>query len=538
MNFPPPKEIFTQLKEFWLGLKREQRMALAGSILIVLAGLGALVYYANRVEWGLLYRGLPEENAARVIEYLKQEKIPYQVSADGSIKVPKDQVPELRMALASRGVIGPEIQGFEIFDRNQLGATDFLQRVNYQRALEGELSRTISSLKAVESARVHLALPKESLFISEEKPPKASVFLKLKPGARLSRREVQGIVNLVASSVTGLVPENITVVDTSGKVLYREDTGEEEISTEQLAYRKKIEEAYREKIEGLLAQALGPGHAMAQVSVEIDFTKEVLSEETYDPEGTAIRSELSEEEQKEGAQDAGVPGVKGALTNKIEGNTRSLSRSEKEYRRSVTRNYEVSKISRHRELTPGALKRISVAVLVDAALMKPSGQKGEAQAAEDRLALVERLVKGAIGYNPDRGDQVEVISLPFEGLMGEQSGSPWMAYVERFARPVTEILLAILFLLLVVRPVLKVFLKQMEPAPPPPPEEALSQEEKETQEALEGEEPVPLPQEIALGIIQNQPERAAVLVRRWLAEESEEERQKALKEAEAHAQQA
>lgn len=541
MAFPPPKEILTQLKDFWLGLKREQRIALAGSVFIVLAGLIALVYYANRVEWGLLYRGLPEENAAKVIEYLKQEKIPYQVEADGSIKVPKDKVPELRMALASQGVIGPEIQGFEIFDRNQLGATDFLQRVNYQRALEGELSRTISSLRAVESARVHLALPRESLFISEEKPPKASVFLKLKPGARLSRREVQGIVNLVASSVTGLTPENVTVVDTSGRVLYRENAGEEEISTEQLAYRRRLEEAYREKIEGLLAQALGPGHALARVSVEIDFTKEVFSEETYDPEGTAIRSELLEEEQKEGAQDAGVPGVKGALANKIEGNTKALSRSEKEFRRSVTKNYEVSKISRQRELSPGAVKRISVAVLVDADLLKPASEtkEGEAQAAEDRLALVERLVKGAIGYNPDRGDQVEVISLPFEGLVEASAQPSWMDYVDRFARPVTEVLLAVLFLLFVVRPVLRTFLKQMEPEPPPPPEEALPGEGGAGEEAaLEGEEPVPLPQEIALGIIQNQPERAAILVRRWLAEESEEDRQKALKEAEAHAQQA
>ncbi len=535
MSFPPPKEVLKQLKDFWQGLSREQRVALVGTVLIVFGGLAGLIYYANRVEWGLLYRGLPEEHAAKVVEYLKQEKIPYEVGPDGSIKVPKEKVPELRMALASQGVIGPEVQGFEIFDRNQLGATDFLQRVNYQRALEGELSRTISSLKSVESARVHLALPRESLFVTEEKPPKASVFLKLKPGAHLSRQEVQGIVNLVASSVTGLSPENVTVVDTSGRVLYKEESPEERLTSEQLAYRKKLEEAYREKIEGLLAQALGPGHAIAQVSVEVDFTKEVLTEETYDPEGTAVRSELTEEEQKEGTSEGGVPGVKGALTNKVEGNTKSLSRTQKEFRRSVTRNYEVSRLSRKREFSPGALKRVSVAVLLDQAVLNPPSQEGEAQAAEDRLAQVERLVKGAIGYNPDRGDKVEVISLPFEGLPEVSKSAVWLDYAQRFARPLTEFLLIVLFLLLVVRPVLKTFLKRMEPEPPPP-EEALPSSEEEA-EALEGEEPQPLPQEMALNIIHNQPERAAVLVRRWLAEESEEERQKALKEAEAHAKQ-
>ncbi len=532
MNMPAPREIGQQLKDLWQNLGREQRVAAIGILAVLMASFVALIYYTNRIEWGLLYRGLPEENAAQVVEFLKQEKIPYKIEGQGTILVPKDKVPEVRMALASKGIIGPHVEGFEIFDRNQLGATDFLQRVNYQRALEGELSRTISSLKEVESARVHLALPKESLFISEEKPPKAAVFVKLKPGAALTRSEVQGIVNLVASAVTGLSPENVTVVDTAGHVLYREPSPEERLNSEQLAYRHRLEEAYKEKIEGLLAQALGPGHAIAQVSVDVDFTKEAVTEELYDPEGTAVRSELTQEEQKEGGSNGGVPGVKGALANKVEGNTKSFSRTEKEYKRSVTRNYEVSKVSRRKELEPGAIKRISVAVLLDSAVLKPAqGEKGEAQASEDKTILVERLVKGAIGYNPDRGDQVEVVSLPFEGEKPPSKAAVWLDYASRFARPVLEFLVILLFLLLVVRPVLKTFLERLAPVEEPM-EEALAGEEEA--EALEAEEPQPLPQEIALGIIQSRPERAAVLVRKWLAEESEEERKKALKEAEAH----
>ena len=530
MAIPAPKEAIGQLKEFWQGLSRQQRLALVGTLVIVLGGLLALVYYVNRVEWGLLYRGLPEDQAAKVVEFLKQEKIPFRVEKDGAIKVPKDKVPEVRMTLASKGILSPDIEGFEIFDRNQLGATDFLQRVNYQRALEGELARTIMGLKAVEAARVHLALPKESLFITEEKPPKASVFVKLKKGERLSKREVQGIVNLVASAVPGLTPENVTVVDTNGRVLYKEESPEERLTSEQLAYRKQLEAVFQEKIESLLAQALGPGHAVAQVAVEVDFTKEVRQEETYDPEGIAIRSEFSEELQKEGITEGGVPGVKGAVANKIEGNAQALSQGQRESKRSLTRNYEVSKVARTQEFLPGTIKKISVAVLVDEALLKPAAKEGEAQAASDRLALVERLVKGAIGYNPDRGDQVEVISLPFRGFEEMAPKAAWLEYADHFAKPLIEFLIVLLFLLLVIRPVLKTFLKKMEPEMPPP-EEALPGEEEEA-EALEAEEPTPLPQEIALNIIQNQPERAAVLVRKWLAEESEEERQKALKEAE------
>ncbi|AEH45667.1 flagellar M-ring protein FliF [Thermodesulfatator indicus DSM 15286] len=536
MAFPPPKEVLKQLKDFWQGLSREQRIAAIGTVLIVTLGLLGLIYYANRTDWGLLYKGLPEERAAQVIDFLKQEKIPYKVESNGAIKVPRDKVPEVRMALASHGILSPDVTGFEIFDKNQLGATDFLQRVNYQRALEGELARTIMSLSEVEAARVHLALPKESVFIEDQKPPKASVFLKLKNGQRLSRREVEGIVNLVASAVPGLTPEHITVVDTKGRVLYRPESPEERLNAEQLAYRKQLEEAYQEKIESLLTQALGPGHAIAQVSVDVDFTKEVRKEETYDPEGIAVRSELIQDSQKEGGTEGGVPGVKGALANKIEGNTKGFTQTQRETKKSITKNYEVSKVVREQEFSPGAIKKISVAVLLDEAILNKGAKKGEAQAAtnlaEERLAQVEKLVKGAIGYDPDRGDQVEVSVLPFEGLEEMKPESPWVAYADRFARPLIEFLLVLLFLLLVIRPVLKTFLKRLEPEPEPLPEEALPEAE---EEALPEEEPTPLPQEIALNIIHNQPERAAVLVKRWLAEETEEERQKALKEAEANA---
>ncbi|OAG28163.1 flagellar basal-body MS-ring/collar protein FliF [Thermodesulfatator autotrophicus] len=536
MAFPAPREVLNQLKELWQGLSREQRLAAIGTVLLVTLGLLGMIYYANRTDWGLLYRGLPEDRAAQVIEFLKQEKIPYKVEGNGAIKVPKDKVPEVRMALASHGILTPDVTGFEIFDKNQLGATDFLQRVNYQRALEGELARTIMSLSEVEVARVHLALPKESVFIEDEKPPKASVFLKLKNGQHLNKREVEGIVNLVASAVPGLTPEHITVVDTKGRVLYRPESPEERLDADQIAYRKKLEEIYQEKIESLLAQALGPGHAIAQVSVDVDFTKEVRKEETYDPEGIAIRSELSEESQKEGGSEGGIPGVKGALANKVEGNTQSFSQTQRELKKSLTRNYEVSKVVRQQEFVPGSIKKISVAVLLDEAVLKKGSPKGEAQAAtsltEERLAQVEKLVKGAIGYDPDRGDKVEVSVLPFEGLEEIKPESAWLSYADKFARPLIEFLVILLFLLLVIRPVLKTFLKRLEPEPEPLPEEALPEGE---EEALPEEEPTPLPQEIALNIIHNQPERAAVLVKRWLAEESEEERQKVLKEAEANA---
>ena len=520
MKLPQPREIGSQLKSFYQGLSREQKILGGVLILLVIGGLITLILWSSKTEWGLLYRGLPEETAAEVVNYLKQNNIPFRLEPDGTIRVPKEKVAELRMEIAGQGMVGGVGPGFELFDKGQIGATEFAQKVNYQRALEGELSRTIMGLKAVRYARVHLALPRESLFIEEEKPPKASVFVQLRPGYTLSRKQVLGIVNLVSGAVTGLTPENVKVIDTNGRVLYRGEKEEEEkLSTTQLAYRRRIEEGYRQKVEELLARALGPGKAVAQVSVDLDFDKGAIREEIYDPELTAVVSELLEESSRTSRARGGPAGVKGALALKAEGNLGIGAQGEVSSSKKVIRNYEPSRTLKEISISPGRIKRISVAVLIDANAL-PKEENGA------KLEWIEKLVKGAVGYNPDRGDVVEVSTLPFKAEVAKRP-SMLMEYLSRLATPLVQLLIVLLVLLLVVRPLIKAFLERMAP---PAAEEVPLEAEEEVPE-VEAEEAKPLPQEMAMGIVQSSPERAAVLVKKWLLEETLEERAKALREA-------
>jgi len=518
MKLPQPREIGGQLKHFYEGLTREQKILGGVLILLVIGGLGALILWSHRPEWGLLYRGLPEDTAAEVVDYLKEHRIPFKLEPDGTIRVPKEKVPELRIEIAGQGLVGGMGPGFELFDKGQIGATQFVQKVNYHRALEGELSRTIMALKAVKYARVHLALPRESLFIEKEKPPKASVLLQLRPGYNLSRKQVLGIVNLVSGAVTGLSPENVRVIDTYGRVLYRGQEGEEKLTTTQLAYRRKLEESYRSKIEELLSRALGPGKAIAQVSVDLNFDEGAISEETYDPEMVAVVSESLEETTKRARAQGGPAGVKGALAAKAEGNLGIAAQGQISSSKKVIRNYEPSRTLKKITIAPGKIKRISVAVLVDANAL-PKEKK------ETKLEWIEKVVKGAVGYNPDRGDVVEVSVLPFKAEV-IKGPSMIVEYLGKVGKPVMELLIIILVLLLVVRPVLKALLER---TAPPEAEKALEGEEEAP--AVEAEKPKPLPHEMAMGIVHSSPERAAVLVKKWLLEESLEERTKALKEA-------
>ncbi|MCS7149353.1 MAG: flagellar basal-body MS-ring/collar protein FliF [Caldimicrobium sp.] len=510
------RRIPLQLREFWQGLSAKQKAILIGGVLGTAILLTTLLWFIGRPSYGLLYRGLDEAAAGQVVQYLREQKIPYRVEKDGSIYVLEEKVPEVRMEIASRGFIGAGGPGFELFDKEKLGLTEFQEKVNYQRALEGELARTIAGIKGVKSVRVHLAMPKESLFIEEEKPPKASVLIELKPGHSLTPAQVKGIVNLVSGAVPKLEPANITVVDAStGKNLYTPETQEELLSVTQLAYKKRVEENLKNKVEEILTTALGYGKAQAQVTVELSFDKESLVEESVDPEGSAVVSEDLEDEnrQSRGPQEEGVPGVKGALTQKFEG-TSPTSPGETYSKKRIVRNYEVSKKVRNLEVAPGSLKKLSVAVVVD--------KKVLAENDTAKIEWIENLVKGAVGYNPDRGDEVKIEIKPFVEPPEKKPGI--MEYLAQFYKPLAIVILLVLLYFLVIRPIIKA----LRPAParvpeaPPVPEERIL--------APEAEEEI-LPREIAIGIIRSQPERAAALVKKWLLEETLEERKRVLAEA-------
>jgi len=516
---PPlnPREILSQIKASWEKLSRKQKVLLVGSALGLTLFIILGVWLFTKPSWGLLYRGLDEPTTGQVLQYLKEKKVPYKVTPDGAIYVPEEKVPELRMEVASKGLLGATAPGFELFDRDKMAMTEFQEKVTYQRALEGELARTIMGIKGVKSVRVHLAMPKESLFVEEEKPAKASVLIELKPGQTLTKEQIKGIVNLVSGAVPGLDPKNITVVDASSGKYFNLPEDEEQMSLSQLAYKKKVEADLKNKVEELLNSALGYGKAQAQVSVDISFDKESIQEETYDPEGSAVRSEDAEEETKQTRTQAegGVPGVKGALTEKFETTETAPQAGETYSRKRVVRNYEVSKKVRSLEITPGVIKKISVAVIVDKSALKDN--------ATAKLEWVENLVKGAIGYNADRGDEVKVEAKEFPKPEVVKPGL--MDYLAKFALPIGILVGIVLIYFLVLRPILKGLKPVPVPAEGPPiarvpAEEVFPPEEEEL-----------MPKEIALGIIRSQPERAAALVKKWLLEESLEERKKALAEA-------
>src|SRR5437667_6236539 len=281
---------FEQIKTFFTRYSLQQKLALAGSAALVLILLWVLVYFVNRVEYQTLYADLDPQEAQGIIQKLQELKVPYELEPDGrTVKVTADKIAEVRIQLASQGLPESGRIGFEIFDRTNFGLTNSQEQVNYQRALEGELARSIMTIAEVEAARVHLVLAKESLFQSSDEQTKASVILKLKNGRSLPGAAAQGIVNMVASAVKGLRPEKVVLIDYKGKILSRNDS-DSPLTTQQLDARQKIETEHSTKIVQILEPAVGTRKVRPQVSVAMNFQQVEETVEQFDPQGSVVRS--------------------------------------------------------------------------------------------------------------------------------------------------------------------------------------------------------------------------------------------------------
>ncbi len=461
------------LKATVSGFKKLRPTQKVGVIILMLAALSGsvgLFIWAKGTVYEVLFSNLDPLDAGSIVERLKSMKIPYKVEDNGrTIFVPKERVYELRLQMASQGLPSGGTVGFEVFDKTKLGITEFAQQVNYQRALQGELSRTITSLSAVESARVHIVLPKKSVFLEREEPASASVVLKLRSPLGMSEERIQGIVHLVASSVPGLRPENVTVVDAQGKVL--SGAGKEEqrgiLSVEQLEFQQRMERNLEEKVKGILAQVVGSDKATVKVSAEIDFRKGEKLEELYDPEKVAIRSEQSKQiyqgtRSKEAQTPVAVIPVEpkeGALGGQLPESQDSTK----------TVNYEVSKTVRKVLEPAGVLKRISVAVVVDGTYKVTKTKKGETveyvPRSEKELEAIKELVKGAINYNKERGDLVEVVNLPFQGKTAEKIEGPGLMERLREFTPYLRYLMALVIFFLIYSMVIKPVLNWLTKTP-------------------------------------------------------------------------
>lgn len=401
------------LAKFWGSLNDAQRFVTAAFISLSIVLLVVVSVVATRPGMEVLFSGLQPSDSGAIVAKLQENKIPYEVEGT-TIKVPRKHVHEMRMQLASQGLPQGGSVGFEIFDKNNLGMTEFSQRVSYQRALQGELSRTINQLGGVEQSRVHVAVPEPSVFADREKQATASVVLKLRPGTRLDSDQVGGIVHLVSSAVEGLKPNYVTVVDTNGNVLSEpsdEATGlDPRLSASQLKLKREHERQIEKNIQSMLERALGPNKAIVRVNARMNFDRTETDKETYVPVGAAGGATtgvlLSEQRLTEsyGAGSGTEGGRAGVPSNLPPRSGRSMpTATGGSYQRTeTTSKYEVSKTSEHIVRAPGQIERLSVAVMVDG---KVDGAK---------IPAIRNAVSTAAGIDPDRDDRITIESIKFD----------------------------------------------------------------------------------------------------------------------------
>ncbi len=410
----------------FLAISPGKQLIIAGVVLFSLLAFAALIMLANRTDYRPLFTNLSSEDAGEIVKKLKESKTPYQITPDGKgVMVPSSKVYELRLSMATEGLPQGGGVGFEIFDRKNFGMTEFVQKLNYQRALQGELARTISQISGVEQARVHIVIPEKSLFKEAEKPPTASVVLKMKGNKALKDIDIQGVVHLVASSVEGMNSDNITVLDSRGKILSRgggATSGDASAKATSIMQdtQRNYERNLEERLQTLLDRVVGGGKTVARVAATFDFKQVERVEEKFDPETIAVRSEQRTEEKagSGSAASTGVPGVQTNLGKTTPGTGASATGGSKN---DETLNYEVSR-STSRTIEPvGTLSKVSVAILVDGKYEAPADAKADKPAkakytprSPDELQKLEALVKGAIGFNAERGDQLSIQNIPFQ----------------------------------------------------------------------------------------------------------------------------
>ena len=418
MNF---EELFKQIITLTQKLNKKQKIVIVSSIVLVVAIISFLIVFNTSSKkpqngYAILFENLSSKDAALIVQYLEKKQIPYIIPEDGVIEVPKDQVQKLRLDVAAQGLPKTSKVGFELFDKSSFGITDFEQQIKYLRALEGELAKTIESLNAVDSAKVNIALPKESVFVEKEVLPTASVVIKLKPNMILTPKQIKGIKYLVAAAVPKLKPENVKIVDQYGNLLGENDelTQNNELLKAELEYRKRMEKALEEKIVSILAPIIGgKDRVVAKVNLDVDFSQVKSTSTIYSPDNV-VRSEQTLEESREGYKPKEVGGVPGAVSNigPVQG-IKSNEIKEKYTKSQTTTNYEISTTIKDVKEPLAKIKRITAAVVVDGRYKKEKDKIVFVPLDKIELVNIENLVKNTIGFNEKRGDSVSVSSFQF-----------------------------------------------------------------------------------------------------------------------------
>ncbi len=449
------------------------------AIAAIVAFVAGLTLWSREPAWKILFTNVPDKDGGAIIQSLQQMNVPYKLDAGGTIQVPENKVYDVRLKLAGQGLPKSGGVGFELMDNQKFGISQFAEQVNYQRAVEGELARSIETISSVERARVHLAIPKQTVFLRDQQQPTASIVLTLHRGRLLDRTQVSGIIHLVSSSVPNLSVKNIALVDQEGNLLSqnRHDT---QLDPNQMQYVQQIERSFVERVEAILAPIVGRDNVRAEVTAQVDFSEVEETSEKFKPNGSpslaSIRSQQTLEQQGRAGGDANAMGVPGALSNQPPGAAAApitvpvasgVSGVEgaggTPVRREATTNYEVDKTIQHVKQAVGDVKRLSAAVVINhKPVTDAQGKTTLAPLSAQEMAQINGLVRQAVGYNAQRGDTVNVVNaafassrLPEEGALPDRA----VAYLKANVTDVVKmalIALALFYLLFfVVRPLMK-----------------------------------------------------------------------------------
>ncbi len=415
-------QLAKQLREIWKQLGLNQRISVVLAAMAVLAVLTGLVFWSGRADYALLYGRLDEAEAAKVVAALDDAKIPYKITrGGGSITVPSDKVHLMRMQLAAKGIPRGDGVGFEIFDKPNFGISDFVQRANYLRAMQGELSRTIGQLEGVEAARVMIVIPENRLLVDNLKKPTASVFLKVRGQSQLPATSVNSIRFLVANSVEGLQANNVSVVDNLGNVL--SETSEPDsaigLSNSQLTARRNLEQYLGKKVEGMLDKVLGAGQAVVRVAADINFDTVVRTDEKFDPDGQVLRNSTVTDDSTETANASIGGGVPGTPTNaNTDTNTAAGPTTSTKTKKKMTESkFEINKSVTNLNQLAGGLKRVSAAVFVAAKYEGTGADRKPITRSKEEMEKLRRVVQSALGIqlgeNASRQDEITLEEMPF-----------------------------------------------------------------------------------------------------------------------------
>ncbi|WNB77539.1 flagellar basal-body MS-ring/collar protein FliF [Methylomonas koyamae] len=437
----------------------------------------AVVLWSQAPAYDLLFASVAEKDSAEILDSLAKLGVDYKVeTGSGAIMVPADKVRELKLKLAAQGLPRSASLGYELLDKeNGFGTSKSVEQMRFQRALEGEIALTIQTIQNVKAAKVLLAIPVQSVFVRERKKPSASVVVELYQGRSLEKEQIESIVHLVASSVPLMEASQVTVVDQKGRLLNSKEGGEDiSLSSKQFEYKKNIEEHLRERIENILTPLVGGDGMRAQISADVDFTVTEKTQEMFNPDLPALRSEQTQEETNSSSKVQGVPGAlsnqpppTGVAPEVASGQEKSAAGESGAASKSATRNYELDKTITHTRLATGALRRLSIAVVVDdKKVVQADGKVAQQAYSQEDLNQLRDLVKQAVGYDNSRGDQVTVTNVAFklpealEGLPSEPIwDQPWFASA---LKQLGAVLVVLLLIMGVLRPALKSLISKEE----------------------------------------------------------------------------